>query len=242
VLPVSASVESELVQAGIAPRSSVRRIGRGSADGVDARRFQPDPELGRAWRRRFGIGQQAPVLLFVGRLHREKGIADLLSAFDSIERALPKVELLIVGELDPTDPASSAELRGRPRVHHLGELADPRPAYAAADLLVLPSFREGLPTVVLEAAAMQVPTVGYASLGIVDAVEDGKTGLLAPLRDVRALAACCEQLFRNPERRVEFGRAGRAFALRHFDPERVRLGVLSVYAELGLDLPGGVSP
>jgi glycosyltransferase involved in cell wall biosynthesis len=237
VLPVSASVEAELVFAGLSPRAKLRRIGRGSADGVDASRFRPAPELGHAFRRRLGIAERAPVLLFVGRLHREKGIADLISAFDSVVRALPDAELVLVGERDPSDPAPSAELRSRPRVHLLGELADPRPAYAAADVLVLPSFREGLPTVVLEAAAMALPTVAYRSLGIVDAVEDGVTGRLVPLRDVSALATACQEVLLSPARRGEMGLAGRAFVLEQFDPARVRAGVLDVYAELGLPTP-----
>ena len=242
VLPVSASVEAELAVAGIAPRSSLRRAGLGSADGVDAHRFRPDPELGRALRRRLGIAERAPVVLFVGRLHREKGIADLNAAFDSIQRALPDAQLVIVGERDPSDPASSAELRGKPHVHLLGELSDPRPAYAAADVLILPSFREGLPTVVLEAAAMAVPTVAYRSMGIVDAVQEGVTGRLVPLRDVSALAAACQELLGQPTRRAELGRAARAFVLQDFAPERVRAGVLDVYAELGLHEPHGAPP
>lgn len=239
VLPVSASVETELLASGMADPASLRLIGLGSADGVDATRFRPDPDAGRALRRRLDIGPSAPVLLFVGRLHREKGIADLMQAFALVQTFSPEVELLIVGERDPTDPARPSDLRPRPHVHFLGEMADPRAAYAAATLLLLPSYREGLPTVVLEAAAMEVPTVAYDSLGVRDAVLADKTGTLVVPRDVPALAEACRGLLGQPERRVEMGRAGRAFVTLHFDPGRVRAGVLAVYAELGLSVPEG---
>ena len=242
VLPVSASVEAELLNAGLATRSTLRRIGSGSADGVDAQHFRPDPAAGLALRRRLGIPAGAPVLLFVGRLHREKGLADLARAFRAVESAWPDVQLLVVGERDPTDPAPESGLRQRARIHLLGEMTDPRPAYAAATLHVLPSFREGLPTVALEAAAMELPTVAYASLGVRDAVHHQRTGLLVPVHDALALAEACTALLGNPERRLELGRRARALVIEQFDPSRVRAGVLAVYAELGLVAPARRSP
>jgi len=238
VLPVSASVEAELIAAKIAEHGAIRRVGSGSADGIDAEWFRPDVSLGRALRRRLGIPAEAPVLLFVGRLHREKGIDDLMRAFTLVQRSWADVELLVVGERDPTDPPEPDALATRPRVHFLGELADPRPAYAAATLFVLPSFREGLPTVVLEAAAMELPTVGYDSLGVRDAVVSGETGLLVATRDVLALAEACVLLLDRSDQRAAMGRAGRAHVQREFQPARVRQGVLEVYAELGLRVPG----
>lgn len=239
VVPVSASVEVELVARGIADPKAVRRIGPGSADGVDADYFRPEPDAGRALRRRLQIPEGAPVLLFVGRLHREKGLADLMRAFEHIERSLPETRLLIVGERDPTDLPEADVLRARARVHFLGELSDPRPAYAAADLLVLPSFREGLPTVVLEAAATGIPTVAYDSLGVRDALVSGETGELVPVRDVDALAEASLKLLLRPELRREMGQAARRRTLAEFEPRRVREGVLGIYGELGLDLSTG---
>jgi len=155
-----------------------------------------------------------------------------------VQRSRPDVELLVVGERDPTDPPPPHVLERRAHVHFLGELADPRPAYAAATLLVLPSFREGLPTVVLEAAAMELPTVGYDSLGVRDAVVPGETGLLVARRDVVALAEGCVLLLDRSDQRGGMGRAGRMRVRRDFAPASVRQGVLDVYAELGLRLPG----
>jgi glycosyltransferase involved in cell wall biosynthesis len=239
VLPVSASVQAELLLAGLIPRSALRLIGAGSADGVDTARFCPDPAAGRALRRRLGIPVKAPVLLFVGRLHREKGLPDLVDAFGRIQRDLPDVELLIVGERDPTDPVPDTGLRGRARVHFLGEMSDPRTAFAAATLHVLPTLREGLPTVALEAAAMELPTVAYDSLGVRDAVRDGMTGVLIAPRDVRALAEACLALLRSQERCRQLGLRGRSWVSEHFEPVAVRAGVLAVYAELGLVPPAG---
>jgi len=242
VVPVSASVEAELERANAVRPMALRRIGRGSADGVDGSTFRPDGAAGSALRRRLGIADGAPVLLFVGRLHREKGIEDLLTALELIQAASADTHLLVVGERDPTDPARIEAFQKRARVHMLGEMEDPRPAYAAATLLVLPSYREGLPTVVLEAALMEVPAVCYDSVGTRDALLDERTGKLVPARDARALAAACLALFADAGRRAEMGKAARRFVLDEFDPARVRAGVLAVYAELGLRTGTGDAP
>jgi glycosyltransferase involved in cell wall biosynthesis len=239
VLPVSASVEEELLAKRVASPKAISRVGAGSADGVDTEHFRPNPESGRTLRRRLEVPEGAPVLLFVGRLHREKGLDDLMRAFEIVTRALPEVRLLIVGERDPTDLPEARTLRARPHVHFLGELSDPRPAYAAADMLVLPSFREGLPTVVLEAGAMELPTVAYDGLGVRDALGAVDMGQLVPVRDVDALAGACVALLKQPERRRAMGRAGRARMVDEFDPGRIRAGVLEVYAKLGLERPAG---
>jgi glycosyltransferase involved in cell wall biosynthesis len=101
-------------------------------------------------------------------------------------------------------------LRNSPRVHFTGPLHEGVAAvYAASDLCVLPTFREGLPQVALEAAAMELPVVGTLATGVVDAVEDGVTGLLVPVRDAQLLAAAIGRLLNDAPLRQQMGAAGR---------------------------------
>ncbi|MGH9162246.1 MAG: glycosyltransferase, partial [Vicinamibacteraceae bacterium] len=111
-------------------------------------------------------------------------------------------------------------LQGDPRVHLVG-YADSAALYPAMDLVVLPTYREGLPNVLLEAAAMELPTVATHIPGCVDAVVDDVTGTLVTVRDVARLTAAIERYVTDDNRRQAHGRAGRERVLRDFEPEAI---------------------
>jgi len=118
-----------------------------------------------------------------------------------------------------------------------------RSYYAAMDIIALPTHREGLPVVPLEAAAMELPVVATAVTGCVDAVVDGVTGILVPPRDPGALASAIQRLLSDPALRRKMGKAGRERVLREFRPESIWAALYAEYAALlkekGLPLPGG---
>ena len=171
-------------------------LGPGSIAGVDIYRFRPDSMARHAERELAGTSPNALVFLFVGRLARDKGIFDLLDAYASVIKRHPAAELWIVG---PDDENLLSELQhcgaGLPgHIRWCGSTKYPERFMAAADVLVLPSYREGFGSVVIEAAACAIPTLAYRIDGIVDAVVDQKTGLLSDVRDVEALASTMSQL------------------------------------------------
>jgi glycosyltransferase involved in cell wall biosynthesis len=132
--------------------------------------------------------------------------------------------LLIAGDFDAREPLPAEvvdRLQRDPRIHLLGYVEDMPPIYSAIDVLTLPSHHEGLGYVLIEAAAMEVPSVGTRIPGIVDAVKDGVTGTLVPPGDPVALAEAISKYLRDPSLRREHGRAGRQFVLRSFSQERV---------------------
>jgi len=170
-------------------------------------------------RREFRIPVQAPVALFVGRLTRDKGIPELFRAFLQLEKRFPEMRLVLVGSFEDGDPLpleSRREIVAHPRVVLAGPVNDPAPYYAMADALVLPSHREGLPTIILEGHAAGIPVIGARATGIVDLLVDGETGLLFPVGDVGALAAAMATLFSDKDLADRLALAGQELVKRDF--------------------------
>lgn len=214
-------------------RSSV--IANGS-NGVDAEgRFNPEHVTGLDVRAELGIGADDPVIGFVGRLVRDKGIVELTDAWRAIKGEFPSAHLLVVGPFEQRDALPveiERALRDDPRVHLVGFRRDTPRFYEAMDVHVLPSHREGFPNAPLEAAAMAVPTVTTDALGCVDAVSDGVTGTVVPVGDAMALRRAVAQYLRDPVLRAEHGSTARARALEMFQPQAVWQGTLDLYERL----------
>ncbi len=213
----SQSLRAKAVNFGIAPSDKMNLIGSGSSQGVDIERFSPGRET---IRKGLGIPGDAPVIGFVGRLTRDKGIPELIEAFDHILEAIPNARLLLVGWFDQSEDAVSNGLRRRiashPRIVCTGFVADTAPYYRAMDLMVLPTWREGFPNVVLEAAATGLPVVTTVSTGSRDAVIPEVTGLLIPAGYPEAIAEAVLRLIRNPDDRFRMGQAARAWVIEGF--------------------------
>jgi glycosyltransferase involved in cell wall biosynthesis len=125
-----------------------------------------------------------------------------------------------------------ATLRSDPRIHLAGMVHDMPSVYRALDLLVLPTYREGFNTALLEAGAMELPVVATRIPGNVDAVRDDETGLLVPVRDAEALTAAIRIYLGDPELRRQHGANGRHRALCDFDPEMISEALFQEYLRL----------
>jgi glycosyltransferase involved in cell wall biosynthesis len=229
----SASLRDEARALGLASESKLRLIARGSSNGVDVQRFAPGQDEVRA---RLGIAADAHVVGFVGRLTRDKGVPELLDAFDRLLESAPTARLLLVGWFDESEDALSPQQRARianhPAIVHTGFVADAAPYYRAMDMMVLPTWREGFPNVVLEAAATGIPVITTLTTGARDAVLPGLTGLLVPPGDPRTLAESMLRLLRHPRRRVAMGRAARRWVVQQFIDTRVLGLTIALYKEL----------
>jgi glycosyltransferase involved in cell wall biosynthesis len=229
VLCNSESLRAEALAQGVASENKLRLLGNGSSNGVDVQRFQPGPDSLRA---RLGLPLEAQVVGFVGRLTRDKGLPELVEAFDAILAAKPDAHLLLVGWFDASDDALGHDLRARirchPRIHSTGFVADTAPYYRAMDVMVLPTWREGFPNAILEAAASGIPVVTTLCTGSRDAVVPEVTGLLIPPGYPEAIREAVLKLLHNPERRCRMGQAARAWVLEHYVNERV-LGLAVCY-------------
>lgn len=225
----------------------IRVFLKGSGNGVDAKvRFNPErfSEQDRVdTRRRFGIPADAKVVLFVGRLANDKGIRELAAAWQMVSETTPAAHLLIVGsedERDPADPMYLNMLRSNDSVHFAGYQAESPPFYAVADLLVLPTYREGFPNVLLEAAAMGVPAIASDIPGCQDAIEDGLTGTIIPVRDATSLGNEILRLLADESQRKKMRLAARVHALENYDQKKIWAEILKSYERLlhskGLDV------
>jgi glycosyltransferase involved in cell wall biosynthesis len=227
VVCVSESLRQVYVRLQLSPESKTIVLSSGSSNGVDASRFlQYEDSDRRKQEQRFlvRIPLSAPVIGFVGRLTRDKGVIDLLQIFEILVRKIPDLRLLIVGDFekgDPVDDEAVDKIRNHPRIVFQGSVQDTAPYYTAMDLLAFPSYREGFPNVVLEAGACAIPAVGYAVTGTVDAIQDGVTGTLVRPRDIRGFADAVLNYLENNTLRIAHGQAARQRVCQHFLRESI---------------------
>lgn len=188
-------------------------------NGIDPTTFQTGPEVRAAVRAEFGLAPDAQVLVTVAVQREPKGIQYMLEALPQVAEAFPAVRYLLVGD-GPYRPAleeQEARLGLSHRVVFTGARDDVARLLAAADLFVLPSLTEALPTVVAEAMAAGLPIVATTVGGIPEMVRHGEAALLVPPQDPEALASAVTRLLANPRQAAAMGRSGRRLAASRFD-------------------------
>ena len=224
---VSASVRDRAVQLGLVAKGKTYVIGAGSANGLDTEYFKSTPARAmeaRALRRQLNIPDEAPVVGFVGRFTRDKGVAELFRAFQEVKRTFPDARLLLLGDFEEGDPVGAEvrrSLETEPGVIFAGLVKDTPRYYAAMDVLALPTYREGFGLVSIEAQASGVPVVTTRVTGAVDSVIDGITGTLVPAQDSDALAEALIALLRHPEKRKQMGKLAAQWVEDRFRREKV---------------------
>jgi glycosyltransferase involved in cell wall biosynthesis len=204
-------------------------LGEGSISGIDIARFKSNPIALKDVRAELGISESTVVILFVGRLKKDKGVLDLVKSFSMLKVDFQDKILLFVGsdeeELKP-------ELEKVDGVRLLPFTKNPEHFMAAADILCLPSYREGFGSVVIEAAACGIPSIGTKIYGLSDAIVDGETGILVTAKSVSELQAAMQLLIEDKTLRQKMGRAAQTRALDQFSQSYLTEQLMLLYKKL----------
>lgn len=234
ILVDSFSQQHFLIEQGVLKTGDSLVLGEGSISGVDVERFSPDLEQRSVIRDELEIGDHTFMLLFVGRLKRDKGVMELVEAFSKLRKKYVDAVLVVVGEDEENLKQSMTRglLEERDRVHFISFTKTPEHYMAAADLFVLPSYREGFGTVVIEAAACGLPAVVSRIYGLTDAVVDGETGLFCEARSVDTLCQSMEILAFDERLRLFYGKQALQRARKSFSQNQLTTELVGLYQVL----------
>jgi len=234
---VSQSERQVLINEKIISASKSRVLANGSIGGVDLDKFKPDPATRTELRALHSYTPEKIVFMYLGRLTREKGLEELAYAFGEIAADHPQTCLHLVGpDEDNVLDLYKPLLQQYPdRVRVLPFSKQPNVDLQVADVLMLPSHREGFGVVVIEAAALEIPSIGSRIYGISDALIEGETGLMFSVQNASELAQAMSQLLDSTVRQ-RLGHAARHRVEKEFDQKLV----LSAFVEYHRTLLKGV--
>ncbi len=234
IVPEGEGVRNDLTSYRITAKP-LKVLGHGNVRGIDLERFDPSlPEVmdSAAKIRKEGVF----TFIFIGRLVRDKGINELVSAFTELNREIPATRLILVGEqeseLDPLSPETLENISGCASIEAVGRQNDVRPWLAASDALAFPSYREGFPNVVIEAGAMGLPSIVTEINGSREIVSHGVNGVIIPPRDRDALLAAMRNMIGQREDTAKMATAARPMVAGRFEQSFVRKCLKDYYKEI----------
>ena len=221
-----------LVSEGVVRANEIAVLADGSISGVDLQRFKPDPDARAEGRADLGAAEEDVIALFLGRVERDKGVLELADAAAALSSTVPNLHLVIAG---PDESGLDNELSRRTaplgnRFHRFGYVADPERYFNLADIFVLPSYREGFGTSVLEAAACGTPAIISDAYGLKDVVVAEKTGTVVPVNDIPALTQALQRMVKNDGWRNQMAEAAQLRVAELFSLERMLISYHRLYA------------
>ncbi len=234
IVPEGEGVKNDLINYRIT-RKQLKVLGHGNVRGIDLDHNNPElPEVQAdvAKIRKPGIF----TFVFVGRLVRDKGINELVEAFERLNKEYTNTRLILVGpqepKLDPLKPETIAKIDSNKNIEAVGLQSNVRPWLAASDAFVFPSYREGFPNVVIEAGAMSLPSIVTDINGSREIIIEGKNGTIIPPRDAVALYQSMKSFLEQPDKRVQMAFNARPFVASRYEQSYVRRCLKEYYKEI----------
>lgn len=227
IIPEGEGVKNDLLKHHIT-RKPIKVLGYGNIRGIDLKYYSPE-------------SIEVPVhkgftFVFVGRIVRDKGMNELVAAFDRLHREHPETRLVLVGpredNLDPVAPATLDRINSGNGIDAVGGQSDVRPFYAAADALVFPSYREGFPNVVIESGAMGLPSIVTDINGSREIIINGENGVIIPSKDEESLYQAMKHFIEHPEEVAAMAAKARPLIASRYEQSYVRQCLYDFYHEL----------
>lgn len=231
--PESLGVKEDLQRYHIT-KKPLRLIANGNVRGVDMSYYDCTPEVmakAESLRR-----SDTFTFCFVGRLVGDKGVNELVEAFDRLHREIPATRLLLVGPyenaLDPLKPQTDERIRKGDGIETVGSQKDPRPYYATSDALAFPSYREGMPNVVLEAGALGLPSIVTDINGSREIIRQGYNGVIIPPHDANALYQAMRDFTVNRDETARLAANARKNIADRYEQQMIWQALLAEYRRL----------
>ncbi len=194
IYPNSFGLKDIIIEHKYTKKEKLKVIANGSSNGIDTSFFDPalyTDQDNLNLREELNIKSTDKVFIFVGRLVKDKGINELIAAFKKLNQQNSDCKLLLVGifenDLDPLLPETNQEIETNPNIIFVGWQTDVRPYFAISDILAFPSYREGFPNVVMQAASMGLTSIVTNINGCNEIISEGDNGLIIPVKDDKAL-------------------------------------------------------
>lgn len=236
VLCVSEGVRETLIEDKICSSSKCRVILHGSANGIDLNLFDPDKVDISGLRAQIGIPDTDFVFLFVGRIVKDKGINELVGAFNRLSKEYMNISLLLVGaeekNLNPISMEASLVIKENPKIFAVGSKENVKPYMLLSDAFVLPSYREGFGMVLIEAGALSKPCITTDIIGCNEIILPGENGVIIPSKDEEALYQAMENFLLHPEEVQRMAEKARPLIASRYDQKMVWRALLKEYKRI----------
>ncbi|MCW1963129.1 glycosyltransferase family 4 protein [Chryseobacterium viscerum] len=241
VYPNSKGLSDYIIKHKYADKYKLKVIGNGSSNGIDTSFFSPEQvseDKKTLLKKELKIEDTDFVFVFVGRLVGDKGINELIKAFSAFNKQenQQRSKLLLVGtleqELDPLNPDTLNEIENNPDIISVGFQKDVRPYFAISDALVFPSYREGFPNVVMQAGAMELPSIVSDINGCNEIIVENQNGVIVPVKDSESLRVEMEKMISDKEYYKALKTNARPMIEDRFEQSVIWNAILSEYKKL----------
>jgi len=220
-------------------KEKLKVIGKGSSNGIDTSEFNPktyNASFKQELKAELGISADDYVFVFAGRMVTDKGINELVTAFDKLNQKFNDIKIIMVGsyesELDPLLPKTLELINKNTNIISTGWVKDVRPYFSIADALTFPSYREGFPNVVMQGAAMELACIVSDINGCNEIITNAKNGIIIPVKNTKALYEAMEFVYLNRNESKNMGVKARQNIVSNYERREVWEALLKEYQTL----------